>query len=213
VPPICRKVLRLALPPDPDADARKALRRAAREARAAFVSGLAGPVRRALEVALAGHALPHLGPPGILGCLAAVGDEADPAPLETAARGAGWRTAFPRVTAGGPLTFHAAALHELSPGFRGIPEPRPGLPAVGPDVVLVPLVAADRNGNRLGQGGGHYDRTLAALRAQGPLLAIGLAWDMQIMADIPARPWDQPLDAIATPTAFHLMPHAARGRA
>jgi 5-formyltetrahydrofolate cyclo-ligase len=104
-------------------------------------------------------------------------------------------------------------LHELSPGYRGIPEPRPDLPAVRPDVVLVPLVAADRNGHRLGQGGGHYDRTLAALRAQGPVLAIGLAWDMQIMPDIPASPWDQPLDAIATPTAFHLVAHAARGLA
>ncbi len=177
------------------------------------MGALAGPVRRALEAALAANILPALGPPGILGSYAAVGDEADPAALEEAARAAGWRTAFPRATAGAPLAFHAATFAELAPGFRGIPEPPETHPAVRPSVLLVPLVAVDRGGNRLGQGGGHYDRTLSALRATGPLFAIGIAWDMQILADLPARPWDQPLDAIATPTAFHRVPHTATGRA
>jgi 5-formyltetrahydrofolate cyclo-ligase len=155
---------------------------------------------------------PHLGPPGTLGSFAAVGDEIDPAAIETAARALGWRTAFPRVTAEGPLAFHHADFADLAPGFRGIPEPDPARPVVRPDVLLVPLLAADHAGNRLGQGGGHYDRTLASLRANGPLLAIGLAWDMQLVATLPAQPWDQPLDAIATPTAFHPAPHGARGR-
>ena len=203
--------------PDPNADpdilARKALRQQARAARAAFVGSLATPVRRAFESALATIVTPHLGPCGILGSFAAVGDEIDPAKVEAAAKRLGWRTAFPRVTGEGPLAFHIADCSDLSPGYRGIPEPDPQAALAQPDVLLVPLVAADLSGNRLGQGGGHYDRTLAALRAQGPLLAIGLAWDMQIMTAIPAHPWDQLLDAIATPTAFHLVAHGARGHA
>jgi 5-formyltetrahydrofolate cyclo-ligase len=199
--------------PDPDIAARKDLRRSARAARAAFVGSLAAPIRRALETALAGIVAPHLGPPGTLGSFAAVGDEIDPAALESAARTLGWRTAFPRVTSEGPLAFHLSDLADLTPGFRGIPEPDPARPPVRPDVLLVPLLAADISGNRLGQGGGHYDRTLASLRAGGPLLAIGLAWDLQIVATLPAQPWDQPLDAVATPTAFHRAAHGARGLA
>ena len=170
-------------------------------------------MRRALEQALAATALPHLGPPGVLGSFAATSDEADPSALAAAARAAGWACAYPRVVADGLLAFHAAGPTDLQPGYRGIPEPPASLPQRRPDVLLVPLVAADLAGNRLGQGGGHYDRTLAALRAQGPLLAIGIAWDMQLLPHIPAQPWDQPLDAIATPTAFHLVAHGARGLA
>ncbi len=206
------KAAQLALSPDSDAADRKALRAKARSARQAFVAALAAPVRRGLEAALAAQALPHLGPAGMLGSFAAVGDEADPAALESAAAAAGWRTAFPRVTGNGPLSFHGSRYEDLAPGYRGIPEPAADRPAVRPDVLLVPLLAADLSGNRLGQGGGHYDRTLAALRAEGPLLAIGIAWDMQILPRLAARQWDQPLDAIATPTAFHLVAQGARGR-
>jgi 5-formyltetrahydrofolate cyclo-ligase len=207
------KAASLAPPPDPDADARKALRRSARAARSAFVTALAAPVRRGLESALAATTLPHLGRPGILASYAALGDELDPAPLEAAALAAGFTLAFPRVRPDAPLAFHRANFTDLTPGFRGIPEPAPDSPEVRPDILLVPLVAADRTGTRLGQGGGHYDRTLTALRAQGPVRAIGLAWDMQLVARIPTQPWDQPLDAIATPTAFHRAALPARGRA
>lgn len=203
--------MHLPLPPDPNAPS--ALRRAGRAARTAFVAALEGPIRRGLESALAANALPHLGAPGVLASYAALGDEIDPAPLEAAAVAAGWALAFPRVRGEAPLAFHRAAYADLAPGFRGIPEPLADTPQVRPDLVLVPLVAADLAGTRLGQGGGHYDRTLAALRTQGPLLAIGLAWDVQLLETLPAQPWDQPLDAIATPTAFHLVPHRARGPA
>lgn len=145
----------------------------------------------------------------MLGSHAAAGDEIDPRPLEATAQALGWRIAFPRV-ADGPLSFHLVPRAALAPGYRGIAEPHADTPGVRPDVLLVPLLAADGDGNRLGQGGGHYDRTLAALRATGPLLAIGLCWDAQIVGRVPARHWDQPLDAIATPTAFHLAPSTAR---
>lgn len=199
--------------PAPDADAtvpdRKSLRRFARAARAAFVGTLNPAIRNALETALATQVLPHLGPPGILGSHAASGGEVGPRAIEEAAERLGWRIAYPRV-ADGPLNYHLVRWADLGPGYKGIAEPPPHAPLARPDVLLVPLVAADLCGNRLGQGGGHYDRTLAALRASGPVLAIGLCWDMQLGERIPAAPWDQPLDAIATPTAFHLAAGPAR---
>ncbi len=191
---------------------RKAVRRSMRAARAAFTGALAVAVRKALERALAESIVPHLGPPAVLGSYAALGDEIDPAAIEAMAVVRGWSLAFPRVVGPAPLGFHAAACADLRPGFKGIPEPGAEAPRLRPDVLLVPLLAADRRGNRLGQGAGHYDRTLAALRATGPVLAIGLAWDVQLVNAVAPEAWDQPLDAIATPTAFHLAGPGARGR-
>jgi 5-formyltetrahydrofolate cyclo-ligase len=67
-----------------------------------------------------------------------------------------------------------------------------------PDVLIVPLVAFDRRGGRLGYGGGFYDRTLAALRARGPVLAVGLAFAAQEAEALPLEPTDAPLDMIVT---------------
>lgn len=191
----------------------RTMRRELRDARSAFVGAIAPAVRHALESALADWLLPHLGKPGTIGTYAATGDEIDPASAQSAASAAGWRIAFPRVVGPAPLCFHHCSFAELAPGFKGIPEPPATAPTVVPDVLLVPLLAADRAGNRLGQGAGHYDRTLASLRAAGPVLAIGFAWDMQIVERIESQPWDQPLDAIATPAAFHLAGPGARRNA
>jgi len=67
-----------------------------------------------------------------------------------------------------------------------------------PEIVIVPLVAFDRQGGRLGYGGGFYDRTLQMLRASGPVLAIGFAWAAQQDDALPLAPTDQPLDLIVT---------------
>lgn len=67
-----------------------------------------------------------------------------------------------------------------------------------PEVLVVPLVAFDRKGYRLGYGGGFYDRTLEGLRALGPVTAIGFAYGAQEMAEVPVEPTDQPLDLIVT---------------
>ncbi len=67
-----------------------------------------------------------------------------------------------------------------------------------PEIVIVPLVAFDRRGGRLGYGGGFYDRTLELLRANGPVLAIGFAYAAQEADDLPLEPTDQPLDMIVT---------------
>lgn len=69
---------------------------------------------------------------------------------------------------------------------------------VEPEVLIVPLVAFDARGYRLGYGGGFYDRTLEGLRARRPTLAVGFAFAAQEMAEVPIEPTDQPLDAIVT---------------
>lgn len=69
---------------------------------------------------------------------------------------------------------------------------------VVPEVLIVPLVAFDRAGNRLGYGGGFYDRTLEGLRAARPTFAIGFAYGAQEAEALPLEPTDQPLDAIVT---------------
>jgi 5-formyltetrahydrofolate cyclo-ligase len=67
-----------------------------------------------------------------------------------------------------------------------------------PEIVVVPLVAFDRNGERLGYGGGFYDRTLEQLRAGQPTMAIGFAYVAQEDENLPLEPTDQPLDLIVT---------------
>ncbi|ASM71466.1 MULTISPECIES: 5-formyltetrahydrofolate cyclo-ligase [Roseobacteraceae] len=67
-----------------------------------------------------------------------------------------------------------------------------------PQIVIVPLVAFDRRGGRLGYGGGFYDRTLERLRARGPVLAVGFAFAAQEADALPLEPTDQPLDMIVT---------------
>ena len=67
-----------------------------------------------------------------------------------------------------------------------------------PEIVIVPLVAFDSAGGRLGYGGGFYDRTLELLRAHGPVLAVGFAYDAQQADQLPLEPTDQPLDMIIT---------------
>ncbi len=69
---------------------------------------------------------------------------------------------------------------------------------VEPTVLIVPLVGFDRAGNRLGYGGGFYDRTLEILRAKRPTIAIGFAYEAQKLDDLPIEPTDQPLDMIVT---------------
>lgn len=85
----------------------------------------------------------------------------------------------------------------MVPGAFGalIPE---GGEAVDPDVLIVPLLAFDRHGFRLGYGGGFYDRTLEGLRARKSILAIGFAYESQEMDEVPIEPTDQPLDLIVT---------------
>lgn len=77
-----------------------------------------------------------------------------------------------------------------------------------PEIVIVPLVAFDRNGGRLGYGGGFYDRTLEGLRARGPVLAVGFAFGAQEAEGLPLEPTDQPLDMVITEAdVIEVAPH------
>jgi len=94
----------------------------------------------------------------------------------------------------------------LGPGCFGLIEPRADLarpvPAPQPEVILVPALAYDRQGYRLGFGGGYYDRFLPALTVR-PLL-IGPAYAFQLLERLPCEPWDQPVDLVVTPdTTLH----------
>jgi len=86
----------------------------------------------------------------------------------------------------------------LTPNRYDIGEPMADKPELVPTHLLVPLLAFDDHGYRLGYGGGYYDRTLAALRAAGPVRAIGLAFHAQRLGFVPRGPGDEPLDLVLT---------------
>jgi 5-formyltetrahydrofolate cyclo-ligase len=99
---------------------------------------------------------------------------------------------------GNPLSFR-----EWTPDARMVEGPfKAMVPEDGdwlvPEVLIVPLLAFDRRGYRLGYGGGYYDRTLESLRSKGPVTAIGYAWAAQETDAVPLEPTDQPLDLIVT---------------
>ena len=127
--------------------------------------------------------------------------EIDPLPAMAAhlAAGRGGRVCVPVITGQGqPLRFrewHPDAA--MAPGAFGAPVPVAGDWLV-PSVLIVPLLAFDWRGYRLGHGGGFYDRTLEALRARGPLIAVGFAFAAQEVEELPVEPTDQPLDLIVT---------------
>jgi 5-formyltetrahydrofolate cyclo-ligase len=123
------------------------------------------------------------------------GDEADPALLLARLVEMGCAIAFPRVIKDQPLEFHHVPDGEvLEPGSFGIPEPLGHWPRAVPDVLLVPLLAFDAHGHRLGTGGGFYDRTLAGLKVP----AIGIAYAGQEADSIPHEAHDRTLDMVLT---------------
>lgn len=141
-----------------------------------------------------------LGPFAIAGIYHPQGSEMDPFPLAAALERLGARIALPAAVAhGAPLVFRRMSEEGgLPPDAVGIPSPPADAPSVRPDLVVCPLLAFDRRGGRLGQGGGFYDRTLQLLRAQGPVVAIGLAYAGQELMALPRGPFDQPLDGVLT---------------
>ena len=105
---------------------------------------------------------------------------------------------------GSPLTFlrWTPETPMVRDGF-GVPVPE-GSEEVVPETLVVPMLAFDRLGHRLGYGAGHYDRTLAKLRPAGPVLAVGFAFEAQFVdTPLPSEPTDQALDLIVTEMALH----------
>ncbi len=110
--------------------------------------------------------------------------------------------ALPRVTTlDAPMRFHQHTdpfeESDLAAGVLGLRQPSGDLPELVPDILFMPLVGFTARGERLGQGGGFYDRWLAAHPAT---IAIGMAWDVQEVPELPLEPHDMPLAAIITPT-------------
>ena len=102
-----------------------------------------------------------------------------------------------------PLAFrYWDAKDRLVPDAFGIPAPPPSAPELTPNLIIAPLLAFDRKGGRLGQGAGHYDRTLARLRRDRPVFMLGLAFAGQELEEIPQDRHDQRLDAILTETEY-----------
>ncbi len=89
---------------------------------------------------------------------------------------------------------------DLAPGPFGMMQPLSEAEPSIPDILFVPLIGFTAEGQRLGQGGGHYDRWLAEHPA---LLTIGMAWDVQLCDALPLEPHDMPLDAVVTPTRIY----------
>ena len=109
--------------------------------------------------------------------------EIDPLPIVTFLHNEGWQTALPRIE------------KDVSLSFR-VWQP-------GDDLVIAPLLAFDNYGNRLGRGGGYYDRALKTLRAQGKVLVVGIAFETQLFDLIPHEEHDEKLDFVLTPSGVH----------
>ncbi len=129
-----------------------------------------------------------------------LGDELDCRPALEALSTAGAEVALPVVAGQG----HALIFRQWKPGDVleqgpfGTMHPGPRAPVIVPQVLLVPLVAFDLEGHRLGYGAGYYDRTLASFRSQGKVTAIGLGYDAQRVDTVHADGHDQALDGIIT---------------
>jgi 5-formyltetrahydrofolate cyclo-ligase len=126
--------------------------------------------------------------------------EVSPLPLLRKLAAAGARLALPVVAGPGrPLIMRAWAFGApLAAGVWGIRQPPPEAAEVAPDILLVPLLAFDRTGHRIGYGAGYYDLTIAAMRKSKSVIAAGIAFAAQEIAEVPATPRDAQLDLVLT---------------
>ncbi|MGQ0660355.1 5-formyltetrahydrofolate cyclo-ligase [Sphingosinicella sp.] len=167
-----------------------------------FARSLDHPTRFSLEQALAGLVLPHLIGARVIAAYHPLQDEISPMPILAGLR-QGQRAGFPWFADRDAIfLWREGPAREPSPW--GVLQPAPESEALAPDVVLVPIVLADRRGVRIGHGKGHYDRALSHLRQSGhPVITIGLCWPDQLVdGPLPAEPWDARLDAVATPNEW-----------
>ncbi|MEJ6394020.1 5-formyltetrahydrofolate cyclo-ligase [Gymnodinialimonas sp. 2305UL16-5] len=177
-------------------DAKAAARKTAFAARKAAHAEAAHHIVRATE-----HMRAAIGPAAdrIIAGYMPIRTEIDPIPAMTALHAQGATLGVPVILGNGqPLTFR-----EWHPGCALVEGPFGAqIPAEGatvvPDTLIVPLVGFDAALNRLGYGGGFYDRTLDLLRQAAPTRAIGFAYAAQELPKIPQEPTDQPLDALVT---------------
>jgi 5-formyltetrahydrofolate cyclo-ligase len=182
---------------------KEALRRAALDARKAFVRTLSDADRALLEQRLAEHLTSLFAGVAVVGGYCPLGSEISPLPATEEARAVGAIVAYP-CFANPAKPFRFLAGDPLEPGPFGIMQPARRHPVIQPDLVLLPLIAIDGRGTRLGRGKGHYDRALVSLKKNGARL-VGVGWSIQRLSEaIPADEWDIPLDAFASPEGLEL---------
>jgi 5-formyltetrahydrofolate cyclo-ligase len=151
--------------------------------------------------AIAARAFPLMLKPGaVVSGFMPMKSEINPLPLLRRLAAAGARLALPVVAGRGqPLVMRTWAFGEpLLEGVWGIRQPSPQAPEAAPDIFIVPLLAFDRAGHRIGYGAGYYDMTIAAARAHRTISAVGIAYAAQEIAAVPAGPRDEPLDLVLT---------------
>ena len=175
------------------------LRKDARAARLAHVQALTANQRHEQERRLAEVLRELVGKAACVGGYAAIGGEIDPAPALGGAR----RAALPHFEQrSSNFTFRAGPPVDVGP--HHIPQPDADAPLVAPDLVLVPLLLADREGGRLGQGAGHYDRVLPSLIECGALF-IGVGWPFQLgETPLPREEHDVLLHGFASPDGLEM---------
>ncbi|MCW5803916.1 MAG: 5-formyltetrahydrofolate cyclo-ligase [Deltaproteobacteria bacterium] len=142
---------------------------------------------------------------GIVALYCAKGSEVGTTELDRAVRAAGRRVAYPRVGDGRALTFHTVGRDELAPGRFGLCEPAPQaatveLAEIG--AVVVPGLAFDHSGARIGWGRGHYDATLAAMPRAW---RVGVAFACQMVDELPNEPHDERMHVIVTEAATYVV--------
>lgn len=186
-------------------DAKTALRKRLKTDRRAAVAAL-DPRMSALLFLRPPSVLAEIVPAGAtIGLYSASPDEAPTLGYAKFFHEIGHRLALPWFAArGSPMAFREwsspYADDGLEPGPYWMLQPSANGPEVVPHVVFLPLIGFSADGGRLGQGGGHYDRWLAA---NPQTLAIGLAWDCQLVEDLPREPHDRDLLAVVTPTRVY----------
>lgn len=186
--------------PSPPSD-KTALRAAMRRRRRDYAASLAHDTRLALERAVAEALEPHLAGVGVVAGYQPMKDELSVLAALEAARARGCATVLPAFAdRDARMSFRSGSA--LDPGPWGILQPFSDAPTLAPNLVLVPLLAIDPNGNRIGMGKGHYDRALPGLRAAGARL-IGAGWEFQLVDEpFDPDPWDVPLDGFVSPAGL-----------
>jgi 5-formyltetrahydrofolate cyclo-ligase len=167
--------------------------------RRAYARSLDDATRASLEAELARRVLPHLLGARVVAAYHPLRDEISPAYI-LAGLGDGQLHGLPWFEhRDAVFLWREGPASEPSPW--GVLQPAADAKALAPDVVLVPIVLADRTGVRIGHRKGHYARALAHLKSSShKVTTIGLCWPDQLVdGPLPADPWDMRLDAIATP--------------
>lgn len=161
---------------------------------------LSADERAAAAEAIAARPFPVEIKPGVVSGFSPMRTEINPLPLMRKLATAGAKLALPVVVGRGkPLLMRAWNFGDpLVRGVWGIRQPTAEAPEVAPDILLVPLTAFDRRGHRIGYGAGYYDITIAKLRALKSIVAIGLAFAVQEVSEVPTTPRDARLDLVLT---------------